>query len=490
MTLDDSTPEPRRRHHHPRRRRRLRIGGGVGESGGDAADAGDVERHGDRPGRDRIAAAALGGRCAARRAWPHRGGNRRRRRHHRRLPARRRVQLHAGADRRRASQQLRRRFRLRPPVRRRTWIASRWCAARRARLFGSNAIGAVVRITSRRGGPPSAGIAVETGQFGSSRVTASTAGSHQAFEWGASFDQLDSDGMNGERAGNGLTVANDDYTRRAGTASAGWRRGGSWVRGDLHHAVDERGFPGPFGSNPAGIYTGIDLDSRGDNTRTVGGVSFFTPLSTRLGLRGQTGFNKYDSDFASPFGDVRSDSRAGGTAARSSTSPWARGSTSRPALPLERERAGSTYITGASAQEVPVKRFNRRVLRRRPLDLERARLRHRRRPRRRHPARAAGRVAGSVLAQAGAAGRHGGLGQPAARRCVDRRDRPVRDYTKIRGGVRHRHPSARWLRARVHRQSRPAPRAQPERRSRRRPRLRRRPRRRRSHRVHQSTTTT
>lgn len=224
-------------------------------------------------------------------------------------------------------------------------------------LFGSNAIGAVVRIASRRGGPPSAGIDVETGQFGSSRVTASTAGALRAFEWGASFDQLDTDGMNGEAAANGLTVANDDYTRRAGAASAGWRRGGSWVRGDLHHAVDERGFPGPFGSNPAGIYTGIDLESRGDNSRTVGGLSFFTPLTGRLGLRGQTGFNRYNSDYASPFGTSEASSRRWTSGAQLDIAVGG-GLDISGGLAFEGERAGSTYITGAASQKVPVRRSN------------------------------------------------------------------------------------------------------------------------------------
>ena len=224
-------------------------------------------------------------------------------------------------------------------------------------LFGSNAIGAVVRITSRRGGPPSARLDVEHGQFGTTRVAASTAGSHQAFEWGASLDRLETDGRSGEQLGNGLTVENDDYSRRAGSASAGWRRGGSWVRGDLRHAVDQRGFPGPFGSNPAGIYTGIDLVSRGDNTRTVGGVSFFTPLSTRLGLRGQTGFNKYDSDFTSQFGTSEGFSRRWNGGVQLDVAVGG-GLDFSSGLALEGERAGSTYITGASSQEVPVKRFN------------------------------------------------------------------------------------------------------------------------------------
>ena len=221
-------------------------------------------------------------------------------------------------------------------------------------LFGSNAIGAVVRITSRRGGPASADIAVEGGHYGTSRVTASTAGTHQAFEWGATFDQLDTDGRNGDTFG-GATIANDDYTRRSGGVSAGWRRGGSWVRGDLHHAKDERGFPGPFGSNPIGVYSGVDLVSRGDNTRSLGGVSFFTPLSPRLRARGQAGFNRYDSDFVSRFGTSESSSRRWNTGAQLDV-------TAAPGLDLtagfevQGERAGSTYITGASAQQIPVER--------------------------------------------------------------------------------------------------------------------------------------
>ncbi len=223
-------------------------------------------------------------------------------------------------------------------------------------LFGSNAIGAVVRITSRRGGPPSGGIDVEGGQLGSSRVSASSAGSHQGFEWGASFDRLDTDGRNGERLDNGVTVANDDYTRRAASASAGWRRGGSWLRGDLRRAVDERGFPGPFGSNPIGAYGGIDLDGRGDNTRTVGGVAFFTPLSQRLRLSGHTGFNRYDSEFASGFGPSEAFSRRWTGGAQLDLA-LGHGVDLSSGVEVQRERAGSTYITGATAQKVPVQRL-------------------------------------------------------------------------------------------------------------------------------------
>ena len=134
-------------------------------------------------------------------------------------------------------------------------------------LFGSNAIGAVVRISSRRGGPPSAGIDVETGQFGSSRVTASTR-APSGIRMGCVVRSVGQRRMNGERAGNGLTVANDDYTSepepRRPDGGAGVVGGG-----DLHHAWTSVDFRGRSAAS-AGIYTGIDLDSHGDNTRTVG----------------------------------------------------------------------------------------------------------------------------------------------------------------------------------------------------------------------------
>ena len=55
-------------------------------------------------------------------------------------------------------------------------------------VFGANAIGAVVQIVSRRGGPPAAKLSVEGGHYGTSRVTASTTGQHRGFEWGASYE--------------------------------------------------------------------------------------------------------------------------------------------------------------------------------------------------------------------------------------------------------------------------------------------------------------
>ncbi|MCA1650663.1 MAG: TonB-dependent receptor [Acidobacteria bacterium] len=118
-------------------------------------------------------------------------------------------------------------------------------------LYGSNAIGSVVRIVTRKDGPPSVEGIVEAGSFGTRRLTAATAGSRREWNWGASAERFESDGMNGRLSDAGETIVNDDYVRYSAQAAGGWRlddRAG--VRGEFGYGRDERGFPGPFGSNP------------------------------------------------------------------------------------------------------------------------------------------------------------------------------------------------------------------------------------------------
>jgi outer membrane cobalamin receptor len=223
-------------------------------------------------------------------------------------------------------------------------------------VFGSNAIGSVVRVVTRKGGPPSAQVMAEGGQFGSSRISASSSGSRGQVEWGGLFDQFLSDGMNGERTGAGETIVNDDYERRTGGVTAGWRSGTSWVRGDVRHTTDERGFAGPFGSNPIGVFSGIDPVSRGDNSRTIGAVSASVPVSRRVRVQAQAAYNRLQSDFTSPFGSSESESRR--TSGRGQADvALAPGLDMSAGLELQRERTGSTFITGASAQTIPIERL-------------------------------------------------------------------------------------------------------------------------------------
>ncbi|MGH9308577.1 MAG: TonB-dependent receptor [Vicinamibacterales bacterium] len=222
-------------------------------------------------------------------------------------------------------------------------------------LYGSNAIGSVVRIITRAGGAPAAQFSAEGGHQGSSRVSGSSAGRRGAFEWGALFDQVLSDGSNGERTAAGDDIVNDDYERRSGAISAGWRRGAAAIRGDARYSTDERGFPGPFGSNPIGAYEGIDAVSRGRNDRAVASLSVSGPITPRLRGQAQAGYSRLESDFASPFGGSESFSRRWIGRAQADIM-IGRGLDASAGVEVQREHAGSTFITGSTAERIPITR--------------------------------------------------------------------------------------------------------------------------------------
>jgi outer membrane cobalamin receptor len=222
-------------------------------------------------------------------------------------------------------------------------------------LFGSNAIGAVVRVITQKGGAPVFSGGVEGGGYGSYRVNGATSGAIGRFEWGAFGERLASDGFNGRRLESGLTVDNDDYARASGGVTAGWRDGRFSLRGQFQHAVDDRGVPGPFGSNPIGAYPGIDTVSRGENEQTVAGLSAVVPLGSTARVVLQTGYHRLRSDFVSPFGPSESSSRRWSGRAQVDL-PLASWIDLSAGAELQRERAGSTFITDDAFLPVPVKR--------------------------------------------------------------------------------------------------------------------------------------
>ena len=222
-------------------------------------------------------------------------------------------------------------------------------------LFGSNAIGAVIRVVTRRGGRPAVRGSIEGGSDDAFRMAASTSGTRGAFDWGASADRLSTNNANGTVTAGGLIVSNDDYERTTGAVYGGWRRGETALRGQFRHGTDERGFPGPFGSNPIGIYTAINEVARGNNARTTAAASGSFAIRPGARVIVQTAYNQLESDFASAFGPSESNSNR-----------WlVRGQVDFPLAPwlelsagveLQRERTGSTFITGAQGQQVQVKR--------------------------------------------------------------------------------------------------------------------------------------
>ncbi len=224
-------------------------------------------------------------------------------------------------------------------------------------VFGSDAIGGVVQLRSRVGGRPSAHGLLETGSYGTNRFAAGSSGSTGAIDWGASFERASSDGWTDAAPDSSLgAVTNDDYESSMVSLAAAWRAGPrSTLRATGRFGTNERGNPGPFGSDPIGAYPGIDRVSRGTNDAGMGALDFTHEWNPRTALRLQSSYLDERSHFVSPWGE--SDARTQRVQARGQVD---RALTPALALTagaaLELEQAGSSYITGTTAQQVPIER--------------------------------------------------------------------------------------------------------------------------------------
>ncbi len=223
-------------------------------------------------------------------------------------------------------------------------------------LYGSNAIGAVVRIVTREGGAARGDASLEGGSFGSTQVSASSSGGAAGWSWGAGVDRTASHGFNGQRTAAGEEIGNDRYTRSEFAGSGGWRNDwGAALRGELRFSRDDRGFPGPFGSNPIGIFSGLDLKSRGTDDRWGASIGGSVPSGRRVRAHGQIAWNTIDGKFTSPFGTSISGSRR--VTARAQTDvAVGPGIDVSAGAELQRERATSSYITD-NAGKIPIERW-------------------------------------------------------------------------------------------------------------------------------------
>ena len=226
-------------------------------------------------------------------------------------------------------------------------------------LFGAGAIGGVVSVVTRIGGSPRVEGSIEGGSFGTSRVAAGTFGSAGRWSWGVSGERTSSAGYTGLAPATGEQVSNDDFTTTQARATFGWRAaGGADLRASAQYTYGDRGYPGPFGSNPIGAYTAVDRVSRGvTRTKQLGG-RWRQPFSAAGHAWRQTftaSVLDLTSDFTSTYGLSASTSRR--LTARSQTDLDLTGALAFSAgVEYEGERATSTYITADSAAPVPINR--------------------------------------------------------------------------------------------------------------------------------------
>jgi len=232
-------------------------------------------------------------------------------------------------------------------------------------LFGSDAIGAVVQIVTKRGGRPHADALVEGGSQGTGRTAIGASGSHGEWSFGGGAEHARSAGFTGVAPADGELVTNDDYHFSHVSGTLGWQRPNGpdvFVSGNLGR--DERGFPGPFGSNPIGVFPCVDPVSRGvDDTRQVG-ARVTHPWSQNVRQRIEANYTDLTGDFTStsdPCGGTsvathsatgthRFDGRVQEDAAFTSSFGGSAG------VEWLRESGSSTFITGAADEPIAIHR--------------------------------------------------------------------------------------------------------------------------------------
>ncbi len=224
-------------------------------------------------------------------------------------------------------------------------------------IYGSDAVGGVVQLVTRRGGPPRATALYEGGSFGTWRGSGAVSGTTGRVRWGGGAERVASDGFTGIAPGTGEVVGNDDYVRTDGTASVGYQAPQVDVAGLVRVGGNERGVPGPYGRDPNDTFSAVDRVSRNDNETVAAGLSTTWRLQPALQVRGAFSVADRDSAFLSQYspdaptssGNRMISGRGQVDGARSWWS-WTAGAE------YVRERARSAFITGLQDQEIPVER--------------------------------------------------------------------------------------------------------------------------------------
>jgi outer membrane receptor protein involved in Fe transport len=170
-------------------------------------------------------------------------------------------------------------------------------------LYGSNAVTGVINIVSQRGeGPPHFSALAEGGSFTTRRFATGGSGLTHGLGWAYDLSRLDSGGV----------VPNDRYRNQSAFLTLEYPKTlGRQLTFHFFGDANDAGAPGPFGSDPDHLFTGIDTFSR-DKQNLFGYqgsyAEQFTPRFRQV-VTANVATNDYY--FRSPFGDSFSNNRRG-----------------------------------------------------------------------------------------------------------------------------------------------------------------------------------
>lgn len=136
-------------------------------------------------------------------------------------------------------------------------------------LYGSDAMGGVVNIITRRGGAPRRTALMEAGSFGTLHTRGAVSGSVDRFDYAFAVDLLHSDGFaryvdrSQVRAGTWPLVPKSDPTNRAGVAGrVGYRGDGFEIEAGVQGFFNRVKTDNPFAFVPSNIYDRFNLSKQ------------------------------------------------------------------------------------------------------------------------------------------------------------------------------------------------------------------------------------
>jgi outer membrane cobalamin receptor len=170
-------------------------------------------------------------------------------------------------------------------------------------LYGPNAVTSVINIVTTQGeGAPHFAVQAEGGSFTTRRFVGSGSGVTGGFAWGFDVSRMNSGGL----------VHNDNFRNQTAFLSLGYHHSPR-RRLDFHFIgnANDAGAPGPYGSDPDGLFPGIDTYTR-DKQNLFGWEGNYSEQITAK-FQQVTSFSVSTNDyyFRSPYGDSYSNNLRG-----------------------------------------------------------------------------------------------------------------------------------------------------------------------------------
>ena len=213
-------------------------------------------------------------------------------------------------------------------------------------VYGPYANSGVIDFVTRRPGPePELDLFAEGGTYHEHRFGITATGTLAGFGVAASASRFDADGP----------VQNSDYSNENVMLNVTRRFGRQNLALGAFYDANGGGNPGPWGSDPAHTFTGIDTVSREKNNFSDYYAHYDADLSTRVREELMGGFFLENSGYNAPFGFSFGKDLRGQGEARTilSLSPHY---VAAIGVSAGREEAKSTYITDANFDTFPVRR--------------------------------------------------------------------------------------------------------------------------------------